>query len=62
MNRNGKNADVLMLECDWGEELLGAKSTRPLIEDCAMASKRLHARSRTRLLRDGPALTGMRCT
>lgn len=37
MNRNAKNADVLILECDWGEDLVSAKSTRPLIEGWANA-------------------------
>ena len=35
MSLTTKSADVLILECDWGEDLIDAKSTKPLVEGWA---------------------------
>ena len=37
VNHTPRNADILVLESDWGEDLCDAKSTRPFIEGLADA-------------------------
>ena len=37
MNRNPRNADILVLESDWGEDLIDTRSTRPFVEGLASA-------------------------
>ena len=37
MNRNPRNADILVLESDWGEDLIDTRSTRPFVEGLARA-------------------------
>lgn len=37
MRPSARNADVLVLESDWGEDLIDCKSARPFIEGLASA-------------------------
>ena len=37
MSRGEKNADLLVLESDWGEDLVDSRSTRPFLEGLASA-------------------------